>query len=51
VQIADATAEIPPVEQIGESKIVFTSQTMTDAMKMFKIVWVIASTTRGEVYK
>jgi D-amino peptidase len=50
VQLADATALIPTIEQVGERRIAFEASTMTDAMRTFKIVSSIAGAAREEIY-
>lgn len=43
VQLADATAIIPTVEQLGSRTVGYNAPTMTEAMTTFKIVCAIAS--------
>lgn len=50
VQLADATANIPTVEQTGDRRVAFDARTMTDAMKAFKIVSSIAAGAREVFY-
>ncbi|QMU97177.1 M55 family metallopeptidase [Microbacterium esteraromaticum] len=50
VQLADATANIPTVEQTGDRRVAFDAPTMTDAMKAFKIVSSIAAAAREVFY-
>jgi D-amino peptidase len=50
VQLADATAIIPTVEQLDHRRIGYTAATMTEAMTTFKIVTAIASGAMEESY-
>lgn len=50
VQLADATANIPTVEQTGDRRVAFDAPTMTEAMKAFKIVSSIAAAAREVFY-
>jgi D-amino peptidase len=48
--LAQATAVIPTVEQIGTRRVGFDAPTMTEAMKAFKIVTAIAASTVEGIY-
>ncbi|MBO0812137.1 MAG: M55 family metallopeptidase [Microlunatus sp.] len=50
VQLADATAIIPTVEQLGPRTIGYDAPTMTEAMTTFKIVCAIASGAVEQAY-
>jgi D-amino peptidase len=48
--LAHAAAVIPTVELIGTRTVGFDAATMTDAMKAFKIVTVVAGAAVEDVY-
>lgn len=50
VQLADATAVIPTVEQVDHRRVGYTAPTMIEAMKTFKIVTAIARGAMEEYY-
>ena len=50
VQLADATAIIPTVEQLGHRTVGYSAPTMTEAMTTFKIVCSIASSAVEQPY-
>jgi D-amino peptidase len=48
--LAQATAVIPTVEQIGVRRVGFDAATMTEAMKAFKVVTAIAAGAVQGIY-
>ncbi|SDS71318.1 M55 family metallopeptidase [Microlunatus soli] len=50
VQLADATAIIPTVEQVDHRRVGYSAATMTEAMTTFKIVTAIAAGAMEESY-
>lgn len=48
--LADATALIPTVEQVGERRVAYDAATMTDAMTTFKVVSAVTSSAKEPDY-